>query len=123
MTLTAVQAITTQTGAFAGTPIDISGITGNWTLKLQVAALSDSGSATPVCRFAFEDSVNSFTASLAGPTVSFQGALTNVADRVTSFKQQDFPDLRTGVSGALLRLHLTNLENTGSVTYHAWLEY
>ena len=128
MTLTQIQALVTKTAAYAGTAINVSGFvdgSGNpvdWTLKINVQALSDSNSAnTPCVRFAFEDSVDG-TTYLAGPTVSFKGTLANSFDKVKSFKKEDFPDLRIGVSNGLLRLHLTDLEATGSCTYQAWME-
>jgi hypothetical protein len=121
MTLTQVDS-QTKTAAFTGAGIDISGITGDWTLKINVQSLADA-STTPVVRLSFEDTVNDYTASLAGPTVSFKGALSNNADKVKSFKKQDFPDLRLGTSSAQLRLKLSNIESGGSCNYRAWLEY
>jgi hypothetical protein len=121
MTLTQIDS-QTQTAPYTGVGIDTSGITGDWTLKLNVSQLSDSGSAVPLVRFVFEDSINGFTASLSGPAVSFKGALVSSADKVKSFKKQDFPDLRLGVAGATLRLKLSNIEAGGSCTYRAWLE-
>jgi hypothetical protein len=123
MTITTVQTQTTQTAAFTGPSIVVSGITSDWTLKLNVAAMSDSGSSTPLVRFSFEDTVNDFTGSLAGPAISFKGAVSSSADRVASFKKADFPDLRLGVANAELHLKLTNIESGGTVTYSAWLEY
>ena len=136
MTLSEVQSRVTKTAAFTGSGIDVSGITGDWTIKLQVEALADSVAAnTPVVRFAFEDTVNDYTASIAGPTVSFKGTLAKSFDKVKSFKKQDFPDLRIGVASAQLRLKVSNLEEfvttsgvpaaatTCSVTYRSWLEY
>ncbi len=124
MTLTEVQARVTKTAAFTGTAIDVSGITGDWTLKLQVEALSDSVAATtPVVRFGWEDTVTDYTASITGPTVSFKGTLAKSFDKVKSFKKQDFPDLRLGTGSAQLRLKLLNLESGGSCTYRSWLEY
>lgn len=122
MTLTQVDS-QTKTAAFTGAGIDISGITGDWTLKINVQSMTDSGASTPQVRFAFEDTVTDYTASLAGPTVSFKGSLSNNADKVKSFKKQDFPDLRLGTSAAQLRLKLAAIESGGSCTYRAWLEY
>jgi hypothetical protein len=128
MTITQIQALTTQTAAFAGAGVSVSGIvdgSGNprdWTLKLNVQSLSDSGTATPVVRFAFEDTTNAFTAFLAGPTFSFKGSLSPTADMVVAIKRDMFPDLQIGVASAQLRLHLTDIEATGSVTYTSWLE-
>jgi hypothetical protein len=130
MTLTEVQARVTKTASFTGSGIDVSGIVDgsgavkDWTLKVQVEALSDAVAATtPVVRFAFEDTVNDYTASMAGPTISFKGTLAKSYDKVKTFKRQDFPDLRIGIASAQLRLKLSNLESGGSCTYRAWLEY
>ena len=130
MTLLEIQARVTKTAAFAGSGIDVSGIVDgsgaikDWTLKLQVEALSDAVAATtPMVRFAFEDTVNDWTASLAGPTISFKGTLAKSFDKVKSFKRQDFPDLRIGVASAQLRLSLTDRVSGDSVTYRAWVEY
>ena len=129
MTLTEIQAKVTKTAAFAGAGIDISGVKDgsvvkDWTLKLQVEALSDAVAATiPSVRLGFVDTVNDFTDSIAGPTISFSGTLTKSADKVKSFKKADFPDLRMGVSSAQLKLKLLNIESGGSCTYRAWMEY
>ena len=122
MTFLEIQSQITKTAAFTGSGVDISGITGDWTLKLNMSNLADS-STTPIVRFAFEDTVNDYTASLAGPTVSFKGAIAKSYDKVKSFKKQDFPDLRLGTGSAQLRLKLSNIESGGSCTYRAWLEY
>lgn len=124
MTLLQLVSRTTQTTSAVSSGVDISGITGDWTIKLQVESLVDSVAATtPQVRFAFEDTVTDYTASLAGPTMSFKGSLSNNADKVKSWKKQDFPDLRAGVALAQLRLRLSNIETGGTVIYHAWMEY
>lgn len=119
MTLTELQSRVSKTAAFTGSGIDISGITGDWTIKVQVEALT----ANKQCRLSFEDTVNDYTASLAGPTISFRGALDSAADKVKSFKKQDFPSLRLGTASAQLRLKLAELDSAAAVTYRAWLEY
>lgn len=136
MTLTEIQARVTKTAAFTGTGLDVSGITGDWTLKVQVEALADSTAINvPVVRFGFEDTVTDYTASLTGPTISFKGTLAKSFDKVKSFKKQDFPSLRAGVTSSQLRLKLLELSayasgaatptttTTGSCTYRAWIEY
>ena len=124
MTLTEVQARATKTAAFTGSGIDVSGITGDWTLKLQVEALADSTAVNvPAVRFGFEDTVTDYTASIVGPTISFKGTLAKSYDKVKSFKKQDFPDLRVGIANAHLALSVTDIESGGSVTYRAWLEF
>lgn len=119
MTLTEVQARVSKTAAFTGSGIDISGITGDWTIKLQVESLTSAKNA----RFSFEDTVNDYTASLTGPTVSFKGALAVSYDKVKSFKKQDFPSLRLGTGSAQLRLKLAELDGSATCVFRAWLEY
>ena len=136
MTLTELQARVSKTAAFTGSGIDVSGIAGDWTLKLQVEALTDSTAVNaPVVRFGFEDTVTDYTASIVGPTISFKGTLAKSADKVKSFKKQDFPSLRLGVGSGQLRLKLLELSayasgaavptttTTGTCTYRAWVEY
>lgn len=119
MTLTELQARVSKTAAFTGSGIDVSGITGDWTLKIQVESLT----AAKNCRFAFEDTVNDYTASLTGPTVSFKGALASSFDKVKSFKKADFPSLRLGTASAQLRLKLAELDASATSVFRAWLEY
>lgn len=122
MTITQVDS-QTQSATFVGAGISISAITGAWTLKLQVASLTTSDGSIPVVRFEFDDTVNSFTASLAGPTASFKGSLGLSFDKVHSWKQQDFPDLRLGTASAQLRLQLSDISANTSCTWRSWLEY
>jgi len=119
MTMTEVQARTTQTAAYTGASVDVSGITQDWTLKLQVEALTAADNA----RFVFEDTINDWTASVAGPTCDVYGLLTKENDKVYSWKKADFPSLRLGTVSAGLRLKLGYANTTMSVTYRAWLEY
>ncbi len=118
MTFTDIQASTTKTATFNGASIDVSGFTGDWTIKLQVSALTDAKQA----RFVFQDSVNDFTASISGPCFNMKGYMTAVNDKVKSFKKQDFPGLRLGTASARLRLALVDLDGSASVTYRSWIE-
>ena len=135
MTLTEVQSRVIKTASFVGSSIDVSGMTGDWTLKLQVEALADSTAVNvPAVRFGFEDTVTDYTASIVGPTISFKGTLAKSYDKVKSFKKQDFPGLRIGVASGILRLKLLELSayasgaviptttTTGTCTYRAWVE-
>lgn len=118
MTLTDIQAQVTKTAAFDGASLDISGVTGDWTIKLQVSALT----AAKKARFIFQDSVDAFSANIGGPAVSVKGAISEDADKVYSFKKQDFPSLRFGTASAVLRLALAEIDSAASVEYRSWLE-
>jgi hypothetical protein len=122
MVITQIDSQTGLTAAFVGAGIAISSYTGDWTIALNIQAIVDA-SATPTVRFEFDDSVNSFTGYLCGPTFSAQGAIVSSNDIVKRWRSYDFPDMRFGVSNALLRLQLTNITSGASVSYRAWVEH
>jgi hypothetical protein len=122
MTIKQIDSQTGLTAAFVGAGTSISAITGDWTLALNIQAIVDTA-ATPVVRFEFDDTVNSFTGSLCGPTFSAQGAIQASNDIVKRWRSYDFPDMRFGVSGGQVRLQLTNITSGASVSYRAWIEY
>lgn len=128
MTITTVQAKVAKTGAFNGASIDISGMTGDWTLVIEIMLQSGTN---PISRFSFQDSVDAFTTPLAGPGVSVAGIIggatgTGPATNVKryTFQKRDFPDMRFGTASAVLRLALLALDGSGSpsVTYQSWIE-
>ncbi len=118
MTRTAVSAKATQTSATNNSSIDISAITGDWTLVITVFAL------TGTCRLAIQDSVDAFTTPLGGPHISFSGTIASSYPKRYTFTKKDFPDLRFGVTSAVLRSALTAITaSTGTITYQVDLEY
>jgi hypothetical protein len=123
MTLTTIDS-QTKTAAFVGSSVSIATITGAWTIKLNISNLQTSDGSVPNARFEFDDNVGGLgTASLAGPTYSILGALGPSFDKVKSWKQQDFPSMRFGVSTAGISLQLSQISANTTCTYHAWLEY
>lgn len=138
MTHTDFQAKVAKTAAFQGASVDISGITGDWTLVLEVYGLD----ATDTVRFQFSDSVDAFTTVVAGPTVAVTGQLGSNSPtdsggasaglvgayfpnpRRFTFKKADFPDYRCGTASAVGRLEITRITGTGpSVTYMGFIEF
>jgi|SRR5665213_1152691 len=117
MVHTEIQANVTKTAAFTGSGVDVSALGLDWTLKIQVGQLSPG----VVARFEFDDTVNSFTTTAAGPVTEFLGDVEPSFDHVRSFKRNQFPGLAVGISGAKLRLVLSQL-GVGTCTYHAWME-
>ncbi len=124
MNRTDIEAKVTRTAAGNGGSIDISGIaaTVDWTLVLEITDLNPEA----VIRIGFEDSVDAFSAKLPGPSVSIVGPVRGQAEkRRYSWSKRDFPDLRFGVTSAVLRsaLYKINTEGTETITYHTYLEY
>jgi hypothetical protein len=133
MTHTDIQALVAKTAAFDGAGVSISGITGDWTLVLEVYNLT----AGATVRFVFEDSVDAFSSDVAaGPSFSVTGQVgdgsgvlpaagTGYSPDIIRFsiKKKDFPDFRAGTASATTRLSLTRINGSSpSVVYHGWLE-
>ena len=121
MTTTVIQAKATKTATFDGSGVDISAITGDWTLVLEILAMNDAN----YVRFQFTDSEDNFSAdALAGPTASVYGAIaTGSAPRKFHWNKYDFPDLRLGTTSAKLRLSITKFAGSSkSVTYQSYIQ-
>lgn len=114
---------TTDTAAFDGDGVDVSGINTTAINKavLVVEVLNLVGRA----RLEFADSVNAFVAKLAGPTLCVaNGSGSGGPVQRYAIPLQDFPDLRIGVADAELRLSVTRLTGAGAtITLRSWLEY
>lgn len=120
MTHTDIQAKVTKTATFDGSSIDISAITADWTIILEVLAQNDGDNV----RFSFEDSVDAFTTPLQAMSVSTSGKTTKDGARRYTFFKRDFPNLRMGVSSAVLRLSIVEFTGSSkSVTYQSWIEF
>lgn len=116
-----------HTAAAADTSVSVASVTptNNWTLYLRVLSFTAGTNGVNRARLAFEDSVNAFTASLAGP-VRCIVPVNNVPEgRMYSTRWRDFDDLRIGTSSAVLRTNLYSISGGGAATivYQAWLTY
>jgi len=131
MTHTEIKALVTKTSADTGADVDVSALTGDWTLVLEVIKQAQSDGAS---RFVFEDSADSGSNHLGGPSASVYGPLGTSANSTPAnfptpdtkrytWTKKDFPSLRLGATNDTLRLKLAEITGTSpSVTYHAWLE-
>jgi len=137
MTHLDIQARTVATGTGTGTGVDISGITGDWTLVLEVMGLNSGDTL----RMQFTDSADNFSSDIvAGPTASVTGQIgsdgtspftpgnppTGFEPNVKRYtwNKRDFPDLRMGTTSAKLRFDITTFSGSSkSVVTHSWVEY
>lgn len=116
-TLTATGAVTTTTG------LDISGITGDYTIHLRIQALS-AASGTPKIAVQLEDSVNAFTASLGQAVYQYQGTIDTKSEVHKIWRKYELPNLRCGTASAVLRANVTILGGTTpSCQLDSWIEY
>lgn len=118
---TGSQTVTTTGAVTATTGLDISGITGDYTVHLRVTALS-AASGTPNATIQIEDSVNGFTAAIATAVQEVPGSLAQ--EQYFSWRKYQLPNLRAGTGSAVLRANVTALSGTTpSLSLQAWLEY
>ena len=119
MTITEVWDGAITTAGAQATEVDISGITGDWTLKLQIESLT----AAKKIVLAFEDTVDSFSAALAGPSYNTVGAVTLTADKVVSWTYRNWPSMRFGTGSAEIRLNCISIDGSATCVCRAWIEY
>ena len=119
---TGAQTVTT-TGAVTPTAgLDISGITGDYTVHLRIQALS-SASGTPNVAITLEDSVNAFTASVPVAEQQYTGTINTNAELHFSWRKYQLPKLRAGTASALLRANVVALGGTTpTCTLDSWIE-
>jgi hypothetical protein len=126
MTFTDIQASVTRTAAANGSGVDISGITEDFTLVLEILSFTANAGQTPTAQFTFEDSVNAFTNQIVVATFNQKGAV-NADGKQHGMKQtwrkRDLVGLRAGTGSAVLRCSLASIGGTGaSITYKAYLQ-
>jgi hypothetical protein len=110
-TVSATGAVTPTTG------LDISGISGDFTIFLEVTGMT----AGKTARIQFEDSVNAFTASVPVAVINVTGALTSAASQVFDIRKYQLPNNRFGVTSAVLRVNVTAIDSGSSLSLHAWI--
>ena len=110
----------TAAGPAAGT-LDISGMSGDYELLVEVIALS-AASGVPKARIVIEDTVNGFTAALPVCEFGIEGPITAGASVTETRRIADAPSMRIGTASAALRCNVAALEGTTpSITLRAQL--
>jgi hypothetical protein len=126
MVFTDVQAAVTKTAVFNGAGLDISAITEDFTLVLEITKLTANAGQTPQVQFTFEDSVNAFTASVGVATYNQKGAVNQDGKQhglKMTWRKRDLVGLRAGTASAVLRCSVAGVAGTGvSVDYKAYLQ-
>lgn len=126
--ITAIQTTISSTGAVNSGNLDISGITGDWTIKVEIQSLT-SATGTPTLTLQIEDSVNAFTAVIAQHVKQFKGPINpngtaGSGSIYYEIRKYDCPNMRFGTSSAVARLNATVLGGgTPSCILAAWVEY
>src|ERR1039458_6654378 len=114
---TGVQTVT-ATGAVTPTAgLDVSGVTKDFTLFLQV----QSDTAGKNFQIQLEESVNGFTASVPDLVVGGEGAVSSAADKIWSVRKYQIPGSAIGTTGAVLRANVVQIDSASSLHLRAWI--
>jgi hypothetical protein len=116
--ITGAQSPTTA-GAITGS-LDTSAMTGDFTIKVRVSALSSGKKAT----LALEDTAHGtpFSEAIQQWVQQLKGPYTKATDKVFSIHSRELPNIRFGATNTKLRFNLTAVDATPGLTVEAWLE-
>jgi hypothetical protein len=104
--------------ASASQALPISGVTGDWTLRLRLESLT----AAKNIEIAFEDSVDGIT-WITRVTRNIKGAvLTGAMIDLISIRKYDFPMFRFGTANAVLRMNILAIDSAATAVISAWYE-
>jgi hypothetical protein len=118
ITRTYLQALVSKTATFAGSSVDVSGLSTNATLVIRVQSFDAANTA----RIQVTDSADGFSSDIVAVTVQhIQGGETASADLVFRIPWYDIPDARFGVSSAHMKAQVTSISG-GTLTYEVWIE-
>jgi hypothetical protein len=108
---TAVPATTTSTGVLAGT-LDISGVTGDFTIELTYENLTAAAGVPATC-LVFEDSTDGFVSDIQPVALdAVRGPVFQTATVEKTRRSYTAPTLRAGVTNAKLRARVNTLTGT-----------
>jgi hypothetical protein len=117
--ITYITPVTTVTGNATQTGTNVSTFETPWTLCIEVLSMSVGASA----QILVQDSADGFVSDiLAGPSYVISGAASESATIRVSWKAQDRPDLRIGISGCELRTVVQRFTGSGSLQFRCWIE-
>jgi hypothetical protein len=115
---TGVQTVTATGAVTATAGLDISGVSGDATVVVEVVSLT----AAKTARIQLEDSVNAFTASIPVAVVNVIGQISGEYSQRFTFRKYQLPNNRFGTGSALLRVNVTAIDSAATLKLHAWLE-
>jgi hypothetical protein len=100
--------------------LDISGVTGDFTVRLRVEALT----AAKNIQIAIQDSVDGFVADIVTrKTINVKGAvLTGAMLDVIECRKYDIPSMRFGTANARMRINVLAIDAATSATVTCWYE-
>ncbi len=115
---TGVQTVTASGAVTPTAGLDISGITGDWTVKVEVQSLT----AAKKSKIQIETSTDS-TNWTALTIVDVSGQVTSAADKVYSTRKMSNPSAPFGTSGGVCRANVLSIDSGASLSLRAWVEY
>lgn len=115
---TGVQTVSATGAVTPSTGLDISGVTGDFTLALEVISMTSGKTA----RIQFEDTTNAFAASNPIWVVNVTGKLSGEYSDKYTIRKYQLPNNVFGTTSAKIRVNVTAIDGSSSLQLHAWLE-
>ncbi len=108
----AASAAFSSTGVVA-TPVDVSGIVGDFTISVSMTALNAT-SGVPGVRVVLEESTNSFSTASPLAVFDFSGPVSAAGPKGQTVRAYTVNQTKIGTAGALIRANVYSLTNTTS---------
>jgi hypothetical protein len=119
MSLTVLQSSVTKTATFNGSSVDISGLAAYGTVLVKVTSLT----AAKEIQIQVQTSADGFVSDIkVEKQFNFIGPIGSVYPVAQTAHDYDMPGIRLGVTSAHMRIALTELDSSASVTYEAYLQ-
>jgi hypothetical protein len=115
---TSVQTVTATGPVTPTTGLDISGVSGDATVVVEVSGLT----AGKTARIQLEDTVNAFTAATALAVINVTGQIDGRSSDRYTWRKYQLPNNVFGSASAKLRANVTALDAGATLSLHAWLE-
>ena len=116
---TGVQSMT-ATGAVTPTAgLDVSGITNDWTLFVQV----QSNTLAKKAKVVLEESNTAFTTATTDLVFDVSGTIGSAYDKIFSKRKYELPSSLIGTTTAVVRANVQSITSGDTLTVRAWIEY
>jgi len=115
---TSVQTVTSSGAVAATAGVDVSAVTGDYSVVVEVVSLT----ASKTARIQLEDTTNGWTTATALDVINVTGTIDSRYDERFTKRKYQLPNSQAGVTNGKFRVNVTAIDSAASLQLHAWLE-
>ena len=115
---TSVQTVTSSGAVAATAGVDVSAVTGDYSVVVEVVSLT----ASKTARIQLEDTTNGWTTATALDVINVTGTIDSRCDERFTKRKYQLPNSQAGVTNGKFRVNVTAIDSAASLQLHAWLE-